>query len=214
MALSKIFSIIAAFIFLSTVFCGSQIQALELGLKAGISASNQSYEYSPVNLNVDRLRQAGFAAGVFFGQGLGPLMSIRIGVDYIQKGSAIEFLVTSPQYPLGNGTQRLKDQIEYLSFNLLATPSLLNLKVISPYVIAGPRVDVLLSSESPVEIMSNKNFESTVFGASIGVGVRVSAIATSLFVEAVYQPDFTDAFKIQSLTIRNNSFLITAGLVF
>ncbi|MGH8016443.1 MAG: hypothetical protein ACREBV_09645, partial [Candidatus Zixiibacteriota bacterium] len=97
----------------------------------------------------------------------------------------------------------------------LATPSLLNLQVISPYLIAGPRIDVLLSSDTEVEKVARKDLESTVFGASVGAGIKLSVSpAASLFVEGVYQPDISDAFKFPTLNIKNNSFLISAGLSF
>ena len=191
------------------------LMAQDWGLKAGLSVSDQTYDYSVAGLNVDRLNQSGMAAGIFINLNFSPLTSVRFGVDYIQKGSAIEADLTTPQSPTVIGTIRFEDRVEYLSFNLLATPALIKVPPISPYLIIGPRVDVLISSNTYIETLSSENLKSSIIGASVGVGFKFSiAPASSLFLEAVYQPDFSDTFKISTLTIKNKSFLISAGLMF
>ena len=191
------------------------IKAQNLGLKAGVSVSNQAYDYSLAGFNIDRLSQTEIAAGIFINLNFSPLTSVRLGVDYIQKGSAIELDSTLPPSPVVIGTIRLEDRVEYLSFNLLATPTLIKVPPISPYLIIGPRFDILLSSDTYIETLTTEKLKSGTFGASVGAGVKFSvASASSLFVEAVYQPDFSDTFKISTLTIKNKSFLISAGLMF
>ncbi|MGH8016470.1 MAG: hypothetical protein ACREBV_09780, partial [Candidatus Zixiibacteriota bacterium] len=112
-----------AFVSMFCVTLAPAINALDLGLKAGFSLSDQSYNYTQINFNIDRLRQTGFVAGAFVEQNLGQLTSIRLEVDYVQKGSALEFDSTSEFSPTILGTIRLEDQIDYLSLSLLATPS-------------------------------------------------------------------------------------------
>ena len=191
------------------------IKAQDWGLKAGLSVSDQSYDYTVPGLNVDRLNQTGIAAGIFINLNFSPLTSVRFGVDYIQKGSAIEVDLTTPQSPTVIGTLRFEDRLDYLSFNLLATPSLIKTPPISPYLIVGPRVDFLISSDTYIETLTSDKLKSGIFGASVGAGFKFSIASTSsLFVEAVYQPDFSDTFKINTLTIKNKSFLISAGVLF
>jgi hypothetical protein len=190
------------------------LMAQDWGLKAGVSVSDQTYDYSVAGLNVDRLNQSGMAAGIFINLNFSPLTSVRFGVDYVQKGSGIDVLIMTSQY-VGQGTKRFEDRIDYLSINLLATPSLIKVPPISPYLIIGPRVDVLISSNTYIETLSSENLKSSIIGASVGAGFKLSiAPASSLFVEAVYQPDFSDTFKIETLTIKNKSFLISAGILF
>jgi len=192
----------------------NSITAQDWGLKAGLSVSDQTYDYSVAGLNIDRLSQTGLAAGIFINLNFGSFTSIRFGVDYVQKGSGIDVLIMTSQY-VGQGTIRFEDRIDYLSINLLATPSLIKVPPISPYLIIGPRVDILISSDTYIETLTSDKLKSGIFGASVGAGFKFSiASASSLFVEAVYQPDFSDTFKINTLTIKNKSILISAGLLF
>ena len=185
------------------------------GIKAGLSSSGQSYEYDIAGFEVERLGQYGISAGIFLSYKVSNLPELRFEVDYVQKGSSIEVLKTFEQYPDVYERIKIQDRIHYISINVLALPALHNRWTIAPYLIIGPRVDILAGSTSEIPSLVLDDLKSTVFGATIGAGIILNSnSAVSLLVEIIYNPDFSYAYEKGVLTVRNNTLQLMTGISF
>lgn len=198
-----------SFILIQTASAGN------IGIKGGLSYSGQNYEYSIANLGPQRLNQNGITAGLFYSFNFPIVSELRLEADYVHKGSAIEILVTTVQNPTGIGYAKLEDNLHYVSLNLLATPTLLRLPLLAPYLIVGPRLDILAGKSSDVPSLVLDDLNSTNLGGTVGAGVKIPIKSTaSLLVEAVYYHDFDNAFNSGTLNVNNRTFLLTTGLSF
>ena len=200
---------------LLALFITSSAMSQDFGIKVGLSLSNQSYDYDIAGLELDRLNQYGFSAGTFLSHKIGFLSEIRFEVDFVQKGSGTDILITTPQYPDGLELFRFTDRINYVSVKVLATPSLLSTSAIAPYFIIGPRLDILAGYTTAISFISLDELNSTVIGATIGVGIILNSKSSApLLLEATYSPDFSNAYEKGVLTVKNNSFQLMAGFSF
>ena len=200
---------------LLALFINSSAMSQGFGIKAGLSSSGQSYEYDITNFEIDRLDQYGFSAGIFLSHEVEFLSKIRFEVDFVQKGSGADILLTTPEYPDGLEVITIKDRINYVSVNVLATPLLLTNSAIAPYFIIGPRLDILAGYTSDFSSILLDDFNSTVLGATIGVGIILNSNSSvPLLLEATYSPDFSNAYEKEVLTVKNNSLQLMAGLSF
>lgn len=200
---------------LLALFITSSTMSQDFGIKVGLSSSGQSYKYDIADFELDRLNQYGFSAGIFLSHKVGILPELRFEVDYVQKGSSIDVLITSEQYPDGFERIIIQDRINYVSINVLALPVLLKGRTIAPYLIIGPRVDILAGYTSDVPSLVLDDLESTVFGATIGAGIILNSnSAASFLVEIIYNPDFSYAYEKGVLTVRNNTLQLMAGISF
>lgn len=191
------------------------VQAARLGLRMGVSSADQSYNYSIPNMKLDRLHRIGLAAGLFAEFPLGNLLSVRAGADYVEKGSSLLASIYTMYPPVPAGTKKFEDHIDYLTFSLLAKISPLENSSISPYIVLGPRLDVLLSSSSDLTPMVVDDLKSSEIGGTAGLGVTIPVeTSVSILFEALYSPDFSSAFKGEFLTVRNSTFQFMTGLQF
>jgi hypothetical protein len=200
---------------LTTFLLATSVMAQGFGIKGGLVYSGQAYEYNVPSLDLDRLRQTGLMAGIFVSYEVPFLSEIRFEFDYVQKGSGIEIIFTDEQYVGGYNRRTIEDRVDYISINFLATPKLPFSRTISPYLIAGPRTDILIgtSAEFPSPVLDDLN--PAVFGVTVGLGFNIPLnSSTSLLLETVYNHDFTYAYDKGVLTVKNNSFQFTTGLSF
>lgn len=185
------------------------------GIKAGLSLSDQSYEYDITGFEVSRLNQYGISAGIFLSHKVSFLPELRFEVDYVPKGSSIKILKTSEQSPDIYEIIKIQDRIHYISINVLALPALLNSWTIAPYLIIGPRIDILAGSTSDIPSLVLDDLRSTVLGATIGAGINLQLKSSaSLLIEIIYNPDFSYAYEKGVLTVKNNSFQLMTGISF
>lgn len=197
------------------LFINSSAMSRDFGIKAGLSSSGQSYEYDIAGLEVERLNQYGISAGIFLSYKFGILSEIRFEVDYVQKGSSIDLLITTEQYPDGFERIMIQDRIHYISINVLATPALLKNWTIAPYLIIGPRIDILAGYTSDFPSLVLDDLKSTIYGATLGAGIILNSnSAAPLLVEIIYNPDFSYAYDKDVLTVRNNTIQLMTGISF
>ena len=200
---------------LLSLFINSSAMCEGFGIKAGLSSSRQSYEYDIAGFEVERLSQYGISAGIFLSYKVSNLPELRFEVDYVQKGSSIDLLVTTEQYPDGFERIMIQDRIHYISINVLALPVLQKGWTIAPYLIIGPRIDILAGSTSDFPSLVLDDLKSTVFGATIGAGIILNSnSAASLLVEIIYNPDFSYAYEKGVLTVKNNTIQLMTGISF
>lgn len=185
-----------------------------IGVKAGISIADESYEYSPNpnNLNADPNSRTGLTLGVFYEYPLIPHLAIRPGIEYVQKGAEITVRETTLEYPEGLGTIDIKDRIDYISIPVLASIGF-PVGAGSTYIMAGPRVDI--KARSDLELLVDADFKTTVFGLTFGAGQELPVKGlVSAFVEFCYQHDLGKAYEQGILSVKNKSFTVAAGVKF
>jgi opacity protein-like surface antigen len=111
----------------------------------------------------------------------------------------------------------LNNRVDYLSIPILAK-LILKRKYISPYILIGPRFDILLGYKAGkldgverLDAVYNQ-FKNNGIGADLGIGteINVSESITTL-VEFRYSHDFADAYETEFLTVRNRSYEILIG---
>jgi hypothetical protein len=102
--------------------------------------------------------------------------------------------------------------VDYLSVPVLAKVRL-SFPAITPYLIAGPRADLLLSKKGDGFDAVIDKFKSTDVGGTFGLGVELhTLLPVGLLAEIRYNPSFRDAFKNEFLSVRNHSFDFLVGL--
>ena len=164
----------------------------------------------------DTKRRVGFNAGIFAEWLDVPFFSVLTQVEYAQRGTGEEFVVTGPSGPEPIGTKTLYARLDYVSVPVLGK-IILQTGQISPYVLAGPRADFLLGYKSDEGLFSGvyDSFKKTTWGGSAGIGVQVkSLLPVTLIAEARYNFDFADSYRSDLMNVRNNSvdFWLGVGL--
>lgn len=208
--------LIALALFVTSV---SQAQIYkDFGIKSGITIANQNYE-----LNGSTNYKFGFTGGIFKEFHMYRNLNLVAGINYAQKGRLDPIYETTEtgQY---YGTIYIHNNVNFIITELYAKFNG-NSGKLSPYLIAGVRMDIFVSAENTLE-----NFPGTVpdypisnnkiFGGIIGLGLSFSPKNSySIFVESSYNPDFTYLGERETdwgykYTVLGNSFEIKTGIKF
>ncbi len=186
------------------------------GLMLGAATATQSFDYA-ANLDFPTEYRWGVDAGVFFEPVSLSLLSVSAELHYIQKGFYQRTLITTAYQPEGNGSYWTnRTRLDYLSIPVLAKLRL-PARSFSPYLLAGPRLDVLVgrAAHEPGLDSVYGELRRTDLGASFGVGVELASPALpGILAELRWSPSFTRAFNNGLLVVRNRSFEILAGVRF
>jgi hypothetical protein len=185
----------------------------QFGVKVAVTSANQGFDYSQMS-DLQMKRRVGFDVGVFAEWLDIPVLSIISQIEYAQKGSGMEFVVTGPSGPQSLGTTKLYSRLDYLSVPILLKLRLQS-SVITPYLLAGPRLDILMSYQSDEGVLNSlyDQFKKTTLGGSVGVGVQIqSLLPVTILVEGRYNIDLSDSYETNLLKVRNNSFDFWLGV--
>jgi len=185
------------------------------GVKAGLTSASQKLDYSLTPAPTTK-RRIGIT-GAAFAEWLNlPSVSLITQIEYTQRGMGQEFIVAGPSGPQQIGTRTLFGTLHYLSIPLLVKAKIA-FPVLAPYLLAGPRVDFLLSTssdEGAFDILYGK-MKRRMYGASVGIGVQTDAILpVALLFEVRYNFDLQDSYATDLLTVRNNAFDFWIGAAF
>jgi hypothetical protein len=182
------------------------------GIKLGAVSANQTWHYtSASDLTTDY--RWGVTGGAYLELLDIPLLSLVAEIQYTQKGMAFSAPVTTETQPNSTGQFiTMSPRVDYLSVPLLAKLRLPS-SIITPYLIAGPRADVLVSKQGDGFSAVVDKFKSTDIGGTFGVGVELhTLLPVGLLAELRYNASFQDSFKNEFLTVRNRSFDFLLGL--
>jgi len=185
------------------------------GAKVAFTSADQRFDYSAFP-DLATKRRSGFNIGGFVEWLNIPYFSILTQLEYTQRGVGQEFVITSSQGPDPIGRITVYSRLNYLSLPVLVKLAL-PATVLSPYLIAGPRIDILLgyNSYQGAPNLLYDNFKGSVIGGSAGLGVETkSMLPFTLIVEARYNFDFADSFDNQFLRVNNNAFDFWLGVGF
>jgi hypothetical protein len=183
------------------------------GVKAGYTSAHQTLEY--VQFTQEVKRRPGINMGAYAEWFNLPVFSVITQVEYDQRGMQID-VVHTENNPTQAQSVTLDNRVDYLSVPVFVKFTLPG-AVLSPYVIAGPRFDVLLSSKSDDGFYTAvyDGFKKSSMGASVGAGIVLDfPLLVGFLAEARYNFDLSDAFSNQSLKVRNDSFDLWFGVAF
>jgi opacity protein-like surface antigen len=184
-----------------------------VGAKVAYTSSYQDFRYT--NFSVTTQRRSGINAAVFLEWLNSPYVSIVSQAEYAQRGMVMRAAITLND-PTPVGYVDLDNRVDYLSVPILVK-LMLPLDSVTPYLIAGPRYDVLLgfhSDRSGFDAVYN-DFKHNMLGFSVGGGVSTTAFFPyPLIVEFRYNADLGDSYATPLLTVRNEAFDVWLGVAF
>jgi hypothetical protein len=209
---------IIVLIFMCFIYSTTQAQIVRgYGLKIGGTIANQNWEYVPsIGVSLDPENRVGFNFGIFTELLDNPFFSLVTEVNYLQKGMKQEVEQTTVANPDGIGEFITWDtRVDYLNLSALGKLRL-NVGIISPYIIAGPKIDFEINkSLSLIEAnIVEQNFKKNIFGFKVGIGGEVNLVVVNLLVEFLYDSDLNDLYKNENLKVNSNSFDLRVGIIF
>ncbi len=179
------------------------------GFKVGLVSSNEFWQDTEPGTRGRWMDSyTGIAVGGFIELALLSHVSVVGEVQYAQKGmKGTEVFINGLEVPY-NVVEAPWE--EYLSIPIAAKIGL-PVGLITPYLLAGPRVDFLLSShhDGDTEAPFNR-FKAVDYGGTFGCGVKWNWF----FLEFRYDPDFTDSYDQPFYIIKNRSFDFYLGMEF
>ena len=126
-----------------------------------------------------------------------PFLNLVAEIGYNQKGMKEKVLFAAA----ADGSGELKtvtNRVDYIDLSL-AVKLNYALPLITPYVFAGPRIDVLVGSDvDPGHKIVYDDYEKLVYGLKIGLGSEIGNILPlSVLAEFQYNYDLSDAYKTE-----------------
>ena len=209
--------VIFNFLFL---FCSQIIQAQlfkSWGLKVGINSSGVSIQPKIFDTN----RRTGISAGIFAELINSPYFSFITGVDYLQRGFIEEMAEMNNN---GDFIQQIEanTRLDYISIPFCAKIQM-PLDGVTPYIVAGPRIDFLINRSKGVFRFSSatinselaSNYSSQDVGGTIGFGIETDQLlALPVLLEVRYGFDIASSFEATALEAYNNAVDIVLGIKF
>lgn len=183
------------------------------GLKGGVAAATQNWSFMG-EFTLDAGTRWGLDAGLFVEFFDHPNLSVLLEARYVQKGFSEDFDLTSEENPESFGTATFTPRVDYVVIPLVAKARI-PLSGFSPYLFAGPTLNVLLGYKGAEFEEVYKDLKKTEFGGSFGLGCEIPAWGeTTILIEGSYSPSFSDAYANEFLTITNSAFEILIGIAF
>lgn len=212
--MKKFFLALIIFSFIST----SQAQIVRgYGFKLGTTIANQDWKYiSSLNITLNPDNRMGLNVGVFVELLNNPFLSIVTEVNYIQKGMKKDVEKTTVSNPDGTSEFITWDtRVDYINLSAFGKFRL-NLGIVSPYVIAGPKIDFEINKVFSLNEANvvEKNFNKNRIGFRVGIGTEINLISLNLLAEILYDADFNELYENENLKVNSNSIDLRVGLMF
>ena len=200
-----------------------EAQALRsYGVKAAFTSAVTSYERDGSSRDHDR--RSGVNVALFAEWQETSYLSVLVQMEYAQRGFVSAFQPGAPSRDdseMGRGEEvMLGTRIDYLS-------ALVPLKVrypfgarLTPFVLAGPRIDVLLGQRAEAyegafgpARFKLRDLRRSQVGLSTGAGVTFGGLGkAALTIEARYNLDLTNASSTSEAEIKHNAFDVWFGI--
>lgn len=189
-----------------------------IGIKGGISFSNQTYEYKTTGFTDKYDYKVGiysvFSAELFKGK----FLSLSTDLGFVQKGMQKKIEETTAEFPEGTGEYTtFKTTYGYVSLSPMLK-GFYNFDRFTTYALIGPRIDyeVMYESNINTEVVNETN--KLILGVTYGVGAEYKIKKFGIILECLGHPDFTAILDQKAsennigLKITGNSYIITTGL--
>lgn len=181
------------------------------GLKVGLCIADQDF-VPEASSSWDTQNRYGLSIGGFLELFNYSNFNLLIESHYIQKGMILEEVWTDEN---GNCIAKFEDnnRVDYLSLPILGKLAY-KLKNSSPYILIGPRIDILLGYDSYNFDIVYDDFKSIDLGGTFGLGYELCCGTKYFLVEIRYSPSLTNSYETDYLTVKNSSFEFLAGIKF
>ncbi len=189
-------------------------QLKHMGVKLAVTSSDLIYHIQDSE-DLSFKRRTGFCIGAFAEWFEHSPITLLTQVEYAQKGMGMDIAYTNASGDLVQRTTEYS-RLDYLSIPLLGK-AMLPAGSMSPYLLAGPRVDFFLGygedqTEFPVLF---DRFKKTVLGGTFGAGIQFDGLLSiPIVLEARYNLDFTDSFEGEVVKVHNSAFDLWLGVAF
>jgi hypothetical protein len=205
----------AAMLISSATVSGQFIDGV--GLKGGLSLSNTSHEFTPLEYTIETQPVIGPALAAFVEVLQGEHLSLQLDAAYASRGSKtrVESItvdhMNNDRIMVNEGEEQVSN-FTYLSFSPMARFRAQK-GSITPYVLLGPRVDLLLKYEtdSPYPLDDQNDM---ILGLTGAVGLEYSLSMLAVFAELQYQPDLSPVTNTEPLLVNNNALSLLLGVRF
>ncbi len=184
------------------------------GLKAGFSLANQSYEFKPIDYNMETQAITGPALAIFMEAFKGERFSFQVDLAYAVKGSKTTTESVTVNHMENNrivvnsGDQTVS-KFSYLAFSPMARYRF-EMEQIVPYFLLGPRLDFLLNYETDSKYpLEDQN--SVILGLPVGTGLELRLKSLNLLFEIQYQLDLSPVTTTDPLLVNNDMLSFTVG---
>lgn len=187
------------------------------GLKAGVSLANQDviFQLPDTEYQMETALIAGPTASLLVEYMWGKGWGIQMDAGYIPKGSSTTTESISVLHLENNRVVENKGASSRSSFHYLSFAPQLRYRILrgnfTPYLLAGPRLDVLLGYESDAAYPLEEQ-RSVIPGLSFGLGAEAWFGQTGIFFEMQYQGDLFPVTGTDPVLINNLAGLFTIGL--
>jgi len=189
--------------------------AYTFGVKGGISLANQRYRITPIDYTLDTDPVPGPAVSFFLEPFRGAHFSFQLDLSYACKGSTTTVQGVSVNHLDQDRITVIEGEPARSRFRYLSLSPGVRYRLgqgsLVPYILAGPRLDLLLDYSSDSDYPLEKQ-RTVVFGLSFGAGVEYSLQKTGLFGELQYQPDISPVTNEEPLLIRNRMISLMLGI--
>lgn len=189
-----------------------------VGIKAGISYSNQNYSYKTAHFSMPMDYKTGLYLVATAESFRGKHLSLSTEAGFVQKGSQDEVELVTPEFPEGSGQfSTAKTTFSYLTFSP-ALKAFFDLKKLSFYVHTGPRLDIRVATRSDFGGFIDKKKNKLMAGLNWAAGAEYKVKKFCLLLEFSGRPDFTPQLELEptenstGLKVTGKSFIMTTGL--
>lgn len=185
------------------------------GLKAGISAADQSYKIEPIEHKMETQAVAGPTVSLFMEAFRGNHFSMQADLSYFLKGSKTATQSVTVDHLnndriIVNEGEPSTSKFSYLSIAPMARYRF-GRSSLQPYFLLGPRVDILLKYETdsgyPLEDQNK-----VIPGLTLGSGLEYGLHHMGLFAEIQFQGDIMPVTGHDPLLVNNHLLSLTLGV--
>jgi hypothetical protein len=186
------------------------------GVKVGLTSSQFKWDYSIKSglngFDIESDRKPGINIGLFAEILDSPFFSLNTELNYISKGFQNELFATTSESPDIGNKVLWKVNFNYIDVSVLAKPKI-NLDILTPYILIGPRVDIELSKSAQFDNPDNyKEYSSQRLGFKFGIGTEVTLFGMNFLSELVWDFDFREIYKNENVKVITNSYDIRIGI--
>ena len=214
MEITKMIKFIFCFLFLFSI--STYAQFIDgYGFKIGFGISNIDKNYNNNSLNDESKWRNIYIPSikVYANHYSSRYLQLQSELSYTTQGTKTDIQVTTSNNPEASSqTMDSNMNLEYLSYAFLVQYKM-NYKTVSPYLLAGPKINLLLNDEfGPKFKQYHENIKKTNISVSLGVGLAVNVLPVVLFLEYRYENDLQNISKLDYVILKNYSHLLLLGV--
>jgi len=185
------------------------------GAKAGISITDQSYQLTPIDYELETEAIAGPTFSVFMEAFRATHFSLQADLSYFLKGSKTSTQSVTVDHSnndqiIVNEGEMTRSTFKYISLAPMARYRL-GKGSFQAYFLLGPRVDILLKYESDSEYPLEDQ-QRVIPGLTLGAGLEYSLNQLGIFTELQFQGDIMPVTGQDPLLVNNHLLSLTLGL--